>query len=164
MKTAAADQGRIIKMQADMSMIVSESVSQGSLGVGISILIAWLRSKDWFSNRFTLPLSYFAAAATTFGVHFIADGDFFTTGTDITIHIPNAQHILESMVMFTSNLTGQKGYALLNKLTAVSAALTTLQQGPTVTTQEPMGRTLSGKAIVVSESTPTAAAEAKPWV
>ena len=40
MKTAAADQGRIIKMQADMSMIVSESVSQGSLGVGISILIA----------------------------------------------------------------------------------------------------------------------------
>src|SRR6185503_1141735 len=101
-------------MQAiDMPNLLNEGFSQGALGVGISIGIAWLRSKHWFNNAWTLPLSYTIAALTTIGVHFIFEGDFIT-GSTLIIKIPDAHHILESMVSFASNITGQKGYTMMN--------------------------------------------------
>lgn len=119
-------------MQADMGMLVSESVSQGSLGIGISILLAWLRSKSWFNNSWTLPISYLAALLTTVGVHFVAEGDFIT-GSTLIIKIPDMHHMLESLVMFTSNVGGQKAFALGNKMTEAVNLLSKLQQGPTLT-------------------------------
>jgi len=141
-----------------MTMIPSESISQGSIGVGTAVVIAWLRSKGWFNNQWTLPLSYAAALLSTVGVHFMFQGDFIT-GSTLTIKIPDLEHVFDSLVLFLSNVTGQKGYALLNKLTDVSSRLTTLAQGPTQTTVLP-----TGPMSAMVESKPTTAAENKPGV
>ena len=145
-------------MQADMSMLVGESVSQGSLGVGISILLAWLRSKNWFKNTWTLPISYMAALVSTMGVHFIFEGDFIT-GSTLIIKIPDAHHVLESLVMFTSNIGGQKAFALGNKMTEAVNILSKLQQGPTLTSSVTAGGV---EKVKLSESHSVGTAESKP--
>jgi len=106
--------------------------SQSVLGIWIGIIINYLRSHGWLGidartkKNLTLATSYILTLATTIGVHWTVSGDFLTGGS-LTISIPSAEHLLEGATLAASSLGGQKGWALMAKM---SEALTALAKQP----------------------------------
>lgn len=115
-------------------MMPIEALSSGALGVWTAIVIAWLRERRFLSGKnsdttkiLTLGASYLSMLVSAIGIHWTVNGDALTGGT-LMIQWPDAAHILEGLVLFATNLSGQKGYAMMYK---VSGALSILAKAAT---------------------------------
>ena len=115
-------------------MMPIEALSSGAIGVWTAIIIAWLRERRFLSGKnadttkvLTLGASYISMFVTAVGIHWTVSGDALVGGS-LTIQWPDLNHVLEGIVLFATNLSGQKGYAMMYK---VSGALSTLAKAAT---------------------------------
>ncbi len=119
-------------MPEDMMPI--EAMSSGAIGVWTAIVIAWLRERNFLGGKnaettkvLTLAASYISMLVTAIGVHWTVSGDALTGGS-MTIQWPDANHMLEGLVLMATNLSGQKGYAMMYR---VAGALSVLAKAAT---------------------------------
>lgn len=119
----------------DMITLGSEAVSNGMLGVMIGTIISFLRNRQFLTGAndsttkfLTLSFSYVLAFATSLGIHWTVNGDLWT-GDGSTIQLPNLQHMLEGAVLTSSNIVGQKGWAVgMKTMNAVHGLFVILQK------------------------------------
>lgn len=105
-------------------MMVGEVTGAAGIGLLVAIVIRWLR--DWAKNspkitgdltKVTHFLSHLGCLLTTVGIHWMFEGDFLMAGdgVNITIHVPDAYHLANALILYGSNLGTQKTMAALWK-------------------------------------------------
>lgn len=110
-------------------MMPIEALSSGALGVWTAVVIAWLRERRFLSGKnsqttklLTLSASYLSMVISVLGIQWTVNGDALT-GWVFQVSVPDANHLLEGMVLVGTNMTGQKGFAMLYKISNAMSVL-----------------------------------------